>query len=514
MSPRRPTPARNPNAPVPDERIWGRDYHGPSPWIFGLIMVVVLAIASVIAFTKHIPFTGGGYELHATFENAATLRTDAPVRIAGVNVGKVTSVEPKGDMAEVTFTVDDEGRPIHDDAEITIRPRLFLEGNFFLDVRPGSPSAPEIDSGGDIPVTQTSTAVQLDEVLTALQSDSRANLQKLLVGFGTGLTYEPTAEDDLTQDPMVHGKTAAEALNESFKYGGRAGKGSAIVNTALLGKHPHDLSGLIKGSRDFFTRLADRETQLKGFITNFNTTAGAFASESANLSASLRELAPTLEIAQPSLRHLSDALPPLRAWARVLEPNIRPLPATINAGEPWLAQARQLLQKPELGGLAKLLRDTAPHLAKSSQTSQPLLKQLTLLSKCSSSPLDETADQVITVDPLDPGNTATTWEEFLYGTVNFSGAVQSQDGNGQYLRIQSGGGPELVKTPNPTDAGNPDNDEVFAQTLDNATSMGLQPAVPDAAPPFKTNVACAKNAAPNLNGSAGAAQPSDFTDVP
>ena len=61
------------------------------------------------------------------------------MRIAGVNVGKVTGVEADGDAAEVTFTVDDEGQPIHSDAEVEIRPRLFLEGNFFLDLRPGQP---------------------------------------------------------------------------------------------------------------------------------------------------------------------------------------------------------------------------------------------------------------------------------------------------------------------------------------------------------------------------------------
>jgi phospholipid/cholesterol/gamma-HCH transport system substrate-binding protein len=504
----------SPVAPVPDERVWGRNYHGPSPWVVGLVLVGILAIASYLAFSKQIPFTSHGYELHATFDNAATLGPNAPVRIAGVNVGKVTSVEPNGDAAEVTFTVDDEGQPIHDDAEITIRPRLFLEGNFFLDVRPGSPSAPELSSGADIPVTQTSTAVQLDQVLTALQSDSRKELQKLLEGFGTGLTYVPTAADDATQDPSVQGLTAAQALNDSFRYGGKAGKGTAIVNQALLGEHPHDLSGLIGASQKFFGRLADRETQLKGLITNFNTTAGAFASESANLSASLRELAPTLEEAQPSLRHLSEALPPVRAWARVLEPNIRPLPGTIKAAEPWLAQANLLLRDSELGGLAKLLGESAPDLAKTTQKSQPLLKQVTLLSRCATSPLDVTADTPITIDPLNPGNTRTNWDEFLYGTVNLSGESSSFDGNGQYLRFQSGGGPNLVKTPNPTGAGNPENDTVEAQTIDPPAQMGLQPKLPADQPPFRLDVPCFKNAPPDINGSAASAQPSDFAVGP
>ena len=81
---------------APDPRIFGRSYRGPSPAKIGLFLVLLLAIASYLAFTKRIPFTSPGYELHATFRNAATLRPDSPVRIAGVNVGKVISIEPKG----------------------------------------------------------------------------------------------------------------------------------------------------------------------------------------------------------------------------------------------------------------------------------------------------------------------------------------------------------------------------------------------------------------------------------
>ena len=138
-----------------------------------ILASLILYLTFVKQFTKHFPFTGRGYELHATFRNATTLKPNSPVRIAGVNVGSVISVKPEGNMAEATFTVTDEGLPIHKDATVTLRPRLFLEGNFFLDVHPGSPSAPDLSSGATIPVTQTTTAVQIDQILTSLQSDTR-----------------------------------------------------------------------------------------------------------------------------------------------------------------------------------------------------------------------------------------------------------------------------------------------------------------------------------------------------
>ncbi len=71
-----------------------------------------------------------------------------------MNVGKVTEVEtiPESGAARVTMELEDSALPIHEDAELKIRPNLFLEGNFFVEVHPGSPSAPELDVGGDHPV--------------------------------------------------------------------------------------------------------------------------------------------------------------------------------------------------------------------------------------------------------------------------------------------------------------------------------------------------------------------------
>ncbi len=69
--------------------------------------------------------------------------------------------------------LDKKGMPLHEDATLAIRPRIFLEGNFFVDVQPGSPSAPTIDEGYTIPINQTRTPVQLDQVLTTLQAPTR-----------------------------------------------------------------------------------------------------------------------------------------------------------------------------------------------------------------------------------------------------------------------------------------------------------------------------------------------------
>jgi phospholipid/cholesterol/gamma-HCH transport system substrate-binding protein len=489
----------------PDPRVWGRHYTGPRPWVLGVFVAILFAIGFYLAFAKELPWSSDGYTVDATFENAATLRSSAPVRIAGVNVGEVTNVEAKGDAAEVTFTVSEEGQPIHADAEVEIRPRLFLEGNFFLDLQPGSPSAPELESGGDIPMTQTATAVQLDEVLSALQSPQRRGLQRLLEGFGGALNYEPTAADDATQDPDVQGETAGESLNDAFEYGGPAGRSSAIVANALRGQEPDDLSGLIRSSAQVFEKLASREDDLSELITNFNVTAGAFADESENLSASIAELGPTLEESEVSLRHLSDALPAVRALAIESRPGFQELPETINVFEPWLDQTGQLVRNDELGGLARLLKNTAPGLAGTTAASRDLFPIMNRVSRCTTKNLVPTADTVITADAFDTGQ--PNYQEFLYGLVQINGSFQGFDGNGPYGRVQPAGGDLFVGNTNP--GGSAGDTQNFGNAV--IAPEGIQPVLPDGTPPFRMDVACHTNEPPNLNGPAAAAGPPDLT---
>ena len=92
-------------------------------------------------FTKEIPFRHH-YTVSAVFPSANNIRTNAPVRIAGVDVGKVTRIAHAEDGAQaavVTMRIERKGLPIHRDATLKIRPRIFLEGNFFVDVQPARP---------------------------------------------------------------------------------------------------------------------------------------------------------------------------------------------------------------------------------------------------------------------------------------------------------------------------------------------------------------------------------------
>ena len=129
---------------------------GMSPFTVGLVALGITLVAVYLGFTKSIPFRSH-YEVKAAFKSANNLRKASPVRIAGVEVGKVVKVERarKGDTgAIVTMRIQDKGRPLHEDAQFKIRPRIFLEGNFFVDVTPGT-SGKEVADNHTFPVNQT-----------------------------------------------------------------------------------------------------------------------------------------------------------------------------------------------------------------------------------------------------------------------------------------------------------------------------------------------------------------------
>ena len=186
----------------------------------------------------------------------------------------------------VTMEIEDKALPIKEDAELKIRPRIFLEGNFFVDLEPGSPSRRRARAtAATIPVTQTAAPVQFGDLLTALQSDTRADLQTFLREYSKGLD-----------------EGGAEGFNQAIKYWEPAYRNSSLANDATLGQDPdRDLQRVLKGQQKTFGALVRDERALKDLVTNFNVTAGAFAREDVALAASIPALRDTLRVGQPAL---------------------------------------------------------------------------------------------------------------------------------------------------------------------------------------------------------------------
>src|ERR687895_2876359 len=140
----------------------------------GVLAITTLVLLAYFGFSKANPFANP-YELKAMFRDVENLKMRSPVRIAGVEVGKVVKVEPKegGGAGEVTMELREDALPLREDARAQIRSRIFLEGNFFVDIQPGSPSRGELEDGSTIPISQTASTVTLPDILDTLDSDVR-----------------------------------------------------------------------------------------------------------------------------------------------------------------------------------------------------------------------------------------------------------------------------------------------------------------------------------------------------
>jgi virulence factor Mce-like protein len=467
-----------------------------SPFQVGAIALVVIGFLVYIGFSKDIPFLNPPHELKAVFNDAQNMSTRSPVRIAGVEVGQVTKVEEYSDDSEltvVTMELKDDALPIHEDAELKIRPRIFLEGNFFVELDPGTSSAPELDDGDTVPAAQTSGTVQLDEVLTSLQSDTRGDLQKLVQGYGDALNGEPQPGEDDDQEPMTQGQTAAESLNDSLDTAPDALRGIAIVNDAALGTELHDLSQLVIAQSRVSETLAARQEQLKDFITNFNRTMAAFAAEEDNLQATIRLLPEVLEQANPALDSLNASFPPTREFARAILPGVRETPATIEASFPWIEQVRALVSPAELQGLVNDLRPAIDDLAQLTDDSVELLPMVDDASRCFIENVLPAGDIVIDVPNYPHETGVENYKEFWQSQVALSGESQNFDGNGQYTRFQPGGGAQTLSTGNTTLGGPP----MFANP--NLPSLGSVPRYPARKPPYRRDIECHTNALPKVN---------------
>ena len=442
----------------------------------GVLALVVIVVAGYFGFTKANPFANP-YELNAVVRDAQNLKRGAPVRIAGVEVGKVTKIEADGDgepAAKVTMELEDAALPIRSDARMQIRPRILLEGNFFVDLEPGSPSAPELDDGSTLPVTQTTTSVTLPQILSVLNADTRSDLQTLLREYSRGL-----------------GDGGAEALNRALPYLAPAYRFGAITNEALLGEQPNkDLPRILRYQARVADALAGNPEALSDLVTDLNTTAGAVASQDTALAESVPALRDTLRVGYPALGALNDALPTLRAFSREALPGVRSTVPMLNAAIPWIVQARGLVSEDELKGLSADLRQAVPSLVKLNQRLVPALKQLRALSSCTSSVLVPFFESPI--PSIEAGNSGRlVRSQVMHSFVGLAGESRVNDANTPVFHIQG---------VSPT----------------NLTTGRIEPAAPpnpNMPPAHRPDVPCETQQPPNLASPSGSALDPALTSV-
>jgi ABC-type transporter Mla subunit MlaD len=202
--------------------------------------------------------------------------------------------------------------PVYHDATLLLRPKTPLK-DMTVEMDPGTPKAGAYKSGDTIPIAQTRPDVNFDEVLSALDGDTRSYLIVLLTAGGQAFS-EPGAPADL------------RATFKRFEPTSR----DLDQITTLLARRGRNVKHVVHDLRLLSEALGAKDTQLAQLVDSSNTTFHALADQDQNLRGALRELPPTLRQANvtlPKVTALADELGPtlqsLRPAARDLAPALR-----------------------------------------------------------------------------------------------------------------------------------------------------------------------------------------------
>lgn len=457
----------------------GRRRGGISDFAAGLVALVLVVSGTYIGFARGLPFRGS-YEVHAVVATASELHSRTPVRIAGVDVGKVAGYKRlPGGRALITLRIEDRGRPIRRDATLKVRPRIFLEGNFFVDLRPGTPGSPELEENGVIPLAQTAVPVQLDEILTTLDSPTRESLTALVGALATGFDGG-----------------GAKALRRSLPVWEPVFRNGAQAAAALRGLESRDLSGAVRASATTAAALAREASSLPLLVTGLNRSLRALAQRREQVSRSVREVAGLITEARPALEALDRSMPATRGLLEDLRPAVREAAPTLKLTIPVLDQVDGLLGPGELPAALAQLEPAVRSLTVTQPGLRDLLGLLRPVTECARLNVLPTLKTPIQDPPISTGE--PVYRELLYGVAGLASGSQNFDGNGPAVRYHAGFGNRVVSTGVVPSIG---------EALVGLTSeeiIGSRPA-PAPPPPFRPEVPCGENEPPDLRARTGPA---------
>jgi phospholipid/cholesterol/gamma-HCH transport system substrate-binding protein len=308
---------------------------------FGLLLFLWLAFGGAI------PLKPKGYRFQTTFAEATQLAVEADVRISGVPVGKVKSIEPDKTSGRSLVVIELESRyaPLPSDARAILRQKTLL-GETYVELTPGSSSAKPVPEGGSLAASQISPTVELDEILRSFDERTRRAFQVWM-------------ED---QSKAIDGR--GRDLNDAFgNLGPFADDASELVD--ILNRQEGAVQRLVRDSGVVFGALTERDGQLRGLIENSNTVFATTAARNRELQeafvalptferesrATLTRLTafadntnPLVTQLRPAARELSPTLTELAALAPDLKAFFEDLEPLINASKTGIPAAQRILE--------------------------------------------------------------------------------------------------------------------------------------------------------------------------
>ena len=449
-----------------------------SPFAAGIIAIGTITLAAYFAFGGGLPWSKQ-YEIYAQVRSANELHSRTPVRIAGVEVGRVTGFKRgPGGTAIIKMAIKGNGRPIHQDATLKVRPRIFLEGNFFVDLKPGSPSSPEMKRGGTIPLANTATPVQLDQILSELDSPTRANLLHFVHALATS----------------VKGG-GAETFDKTLRYWAPTFRNGALTAESFRGLRTHDLSNFVRDGGKTAAAIADDRAALANLVTGLNRATRALAQRRAKVESAVAQLAGTIDEARPAFEAINAAIPSSRALVQDLRPALRIAPPTLRSANLLLDQVSALIQPAELPRLLDQLDPAIVSLAQLEPQLGQLLALTTPVTECVRTNVLPTLKKSVDDGDLTTGQ--PVYRELLASLPGLASGSQNFDGNGPALRYHAGFGDETVSLGK--------NNPEPAVGLTSQPILGSRPQYTGVRPPFHPEVPCGQNEPPNLKATTGPA---------
>lgn len=321
-----------------------KPFRDRNPVTIGLVGIVVLAAMLVAAFrAQDLPLIGGGDTYYAAFTEAGGLEPDDEVRIAGVRVGIVESIELDEGEVKVGFRLE-EPADLGQETGAAIKVKTLL-GDMFLALEPAGPG--ELKEGAEIPADRTVAPYDVVEAFEGLADTAgEIDSDQLAEAF--------TTVADLGRDTPEEFRAALDGLSRLSRN--LAAKDDEIGSllqsltkvTAVLDERGQDLVDLMADADVLFRALVNRRDvvhQLLVTTTQMSTELTALVRESrADLTPALEELEGVVNLLLKNEDNLDSAL-------RLMAPFYRVFANTLSTG-PWFDTFIQNFPSsvPQLGG--------------------------------------------------------------------------------------------------------------------------------------------------------------------
>ena len=331
-------------------------------------VLVVLAIATIGYVLEHQPaFTFGRsyYQVKAVFADAAavTAGQGQSVTIAGVEVGLIGGVQLEHGQAVVTMDIFRKYAPIYRNATVLLRPRTPLK-DMYLALDPGTQSAGPLRDGGTLGIASTQPDVNVDQILSSLDADTRTYLLLLLAGGAQAFNGKGATA-------TTPSAATAAALAADFKRFAPLDR-SALNFTKLLSQRSTNLRRAIHNLNLVAGSLGGVDTQLASLVKQSNTNFQAISSQDQQLSqgisllpGALRQTGTTLGKVQRFAAVSGPALKQLEPFARDLGPALEALRPLARQTTPVIeTKLEPFATNPGIRRLAQTLAPAAASLAK------------------------------------------------------------------------------------------------------------------------------------------------------